>query len=137
LPAGAERGDAKRFEQLLTRVPWEVKQRVDLGDGHLLRARGEFQDFVSRLHVALLEHPEVEAGTVVRDEQCRNARIVHADPDAVARDPGLGDLEDRGPDLVVVPDADLVVAPSVDGEVLAELAVAEVVASELAFPVAV
>jgi hypothetical protein len=97
----------------------------------------EFQDLVSRLHVALLKHAEVKAGTAVRDEQRRNPRVVHADPDAVAGDPRLRDLEDRTADLVVVADADLVVAGSVDGEVLAELAGREVVAAELAFPVAV
>src|SRR5207253_1879043 len=63
-----------------------------------------------------------------------DARGVHADPDAVAGDAGLRDLEDGGADLVTVADADLVVAEPCDGEVLAELSVDEVVASELAFP---
>ena len=94
LPAGAERGDPQRAEQLLARVPGEVEQRVDLGDRHLLRAGGELDDLVSRLDLALLEHAEVEAGAVVRDEQRGDARVVHADPDAVAGDAGLGDLED-------------------------------------------
>ena len=61
----------------------------------------------------------------------------HADPDAVAGDARLRDFEDGGADLVAVADADLVVAESFDGEVLAELSVDEVVSSELAFPVAV
>jgi len=39
-------------------------------------------------------------------------------------------LEDRGADLVAVTDADLVVAESVDGEVLAELPVYEIASSE-------
>ena len=58
-------------------------------------------------------------------------------PDAVAGDAGLGDFEDGGADPVAVADADLVVAQSVDGEVLAELPVDEVASSELALPVAV
>ena len=49
----------------------------------------------------------------------------------------MRDLEDGGADLVAVADADLVVAQSLDGEVLAELSVDEVVSSELAFPVAI
>ena len=65
LPAGAEGGDPERSEQLLARVPGEVEQRVDLGDRHLFRAGGELDDLVSRLHVALFEHAEVEAGAVV------------------------------------------------------------------------
>ena len=74
---------------------------------------------------------------MVGDEQRRDARVVHADPDAVAGDARLGDLEDGGADPVAVADADLVVAQPVDGEVLAELPVDEVVAAELALPVAV
>ena len=115
----------------------EVEERVDLGDRHLLRAGGELDDLVSRLHVALLEHAEVEAGAAVGDEQRGDARVVHADPDAVAGDARLGDLEDGGADPVAVADADLVVAQPLDGEVLAELSVDEVVPAELALPVAV
>ena len=65
LPAGAEGGDSQRAEQLLARVPGEVEERVDLGDRHLLRAGGELEDLVSRLHLALFEHAEVEAGAAV------------------------------------------------------------------------
>ena len=65
LPAGAERRDPQRAKQLLTRVAGEVEESADLGDGHLLRAGGDLDDFVARLHVALLEHAEVEAGTPV------------------------------------------------------------------------
>src|SRR5262249_27651982 len=115
----------------------QVQERIDLGDRHLLGPTGELDDRVTRFDVSLFEHAEVEAGAVVRNEQRRDARIVHADSDAVARDARLRDFEDGGPDLVAVADADLVVAQSVDGEVLAELAVDEVAPSELAFPVAV
>ena len=80
LPARAERGDAQRAQQLPARVSGEVEERVDLGDRHLLRAGSELDDLVSRLHVALLEHPEVEPGAVVRDEQRGDARVVQADP---------------------------------------------------------
>ena len=58
-------------------------------------------------------------------------------PDPVARDAWLGDLEHGVADPVAVADADLVVGEALDGEVLAELPVHEVVAAELALPVAV
>ena len=74
---------------------------------------------------------------MVRDEQCRHRGIVHADADAVARDTGLGDFEQSLADAVVVTDAHLVVREAFDGEVLAELSVGEVVASELPLPIAV
>jgi hypothetical protein len=118
-------------------MPGEVEERVDLRDGHLLRAGGQLDDLVAGFDVTLLQHPEVEAGAVMGDEQRRDARVVHADPDAVARDARLRDLEDRAADPVAVADADLVVAQPVDGEVLAELPVNEVVPIEFAFPVAV
>ena len=89
------------------------------------------------MYLALLKHAEIEARAVVRDEQCRNARIVHPDPDAVTGHARLRDLEDGAADLIAVADADLVVAEALDREVLAELSVDEVVSPELAFPVAV
>ena len=137
LPAGAERRDPQRSEQLLARVSGQVEQRVDLGDGHLLRTRRELDDLVARLHLALFEHAEVEARAAVRDEQRGDARVVHAEPDAVAGDARLGDLEDGGADPVPVADAHLVVAQPLDREVLAELSVDEVASSELTFPVPV
>ena len=65
LPARAEGGDPERSQQLLARVPGKVEQRVDLGHRHLLGPGGELDDFVSCLHLALLEHAEVEAWAVV------------------------------------------------------------------------
>ena len=47
----------------------------------------------------------------------------------------MGYLEAGGADSVAVADADLVVTEAFDSEVLAELPVDEIVASELAFPV--
>src|SRR6266536_5599047 len=115
----------------------QVEQRVDLGDGHRLRAGGELDDLVTRQHLALGEHTQVEAGPPMRDEQRRDSGIVHADADPVTRDAGLSDLEIRVADPVAVSDADLVVAETLDGEVLTELAVHEVVAPELPLPVAI
>ena len=121
LPAGAERGDAERTEYLLSRVPGEVEQPVDLGDRHLLRPGGDLEDLVTGLDLALFEHAEVEAGAAVGDQQRRDARIVHANPDAVTRHAGLGDLEEGGADPVAVADADLAVAQPLHREVLSEL----------------
>ena len=74
---------------------------------------------------------------MVRDEHRGDARVVHPEPDAVARDPGLRDLEDGSADPIAVADAHRVVGESVHGEVLAELSVDEVVSAELTFPVPV
>ena len=137
LPAGAKGRDPQRLQQLLARVSGKVEQPVDLRDRHLLGPGSELDDLVSRLYVALLEDPEVEARAPAGNEQSGNPRIVQANPNAIARDPGLRYLERRRADSVTVADADLVVAEPVDREVLAELSVDEVISAELAFPVAV
>jgi hypothetical protein len=53
------------LQQLLACVPGEVEQRVDFGDRHALGARGEFDDLVACLYLALFEHAEVEAWTMM------------------------------------------------------------------------
>ena len=57
--------------------------------------------------------------------------------DPEASDPRLGALELRFADAVAVTDAHLLAGQSVDGEVLAEVPVGEIVASEIFLPVPV
>jgi hypothetical protein len=136
-PAGAERGDPERTKHLLSRVPGEVEQPVDLGDRHLLPSGSDLEDLVAGLDLALFEHAEVEAGAAMGDQQRRNARIVHANAHAVTGHAGLRDLEESGADPVAVADADLVVAQRFHREVLSELPVHEVASPELALPIAI
>jgi hypothetical protein len=96
---------------------------VDLCECDLLRSRGELDDLVSCLYLALFKHAEVEARTVLGHEQYRDPRIPHADSDPIARDAGLRHLEGRTPDSVTIANADLIVGQPFDGEVLAELPV--------------
>ena len=74
---------------------------------------------------------------MIGHQQRRHRRLVHADANAVTGDARLRDFEQRSADAVAVADADLVVGETLDGEVLADLALGEVVALELALPVAV
>src|SRR5262249_59716584 len=78
-----------------------------------------------------------EPWTMVCHEERRHRLFVHADADPVAGDARLSDLEERVADSIAVADADLVVRETLDGEVLPELAVGEVISSKLALPVAV
>ncbi len=80
---------------------------------------------------------EVEAGSVMRDDQRGHPRLVHAEAEAIAGDARLADFEERRADPVAVTDADVVVGEPFDGEVLTELPVGEVVAAEELLPVAV
>ena len=90
-------------------MPGQVEQGVDLGHRHGLRPGGHLHDLVPGLHSALAQHPEVEPGPVVGDQQRRDARVVHPDADPVAGDPRLGHLEHRLADPVPVADAHLVI----------------------------
>jgi hypothetical protein len=134
-PALAQRRHAQGPLEVAPSVTRQVEESVDVGHRHRLRAPLEEQDVVARLHVALFEHPQVEAGPAVGDEQRGHPRLVHPDPHAVAGHARLADLEDGRTHAVAVTDAHLVVSESVHGEVLAELAVDEVVAPEELLPV--
>ncbi len=136
-PARAQRRDAQRPDELVAAVAGQVEQRVDLGHRHPLGLSGHLHDLVAGPHLALGQHPEVEAGPVASHQQRRDLRVVQPDTDPVAGDPRLGHLEDRVPDPVPVPDAHLVVRQAFHGEVLAELPEHEVVPAELALPVPV
>jgi hypothetical protein len=118
-------------------VSREVEQGVGLRDRHLFGAGSDLDDVVPSLDLALLENAEVEARTMVRDEECGDLRVVHPNPHAVARDPRLGDLEDGRADLVPVTDTHLAIRESIDGEVLTELPIDKVVSGELTLSVPV
>ena len=115
----------------------QVEQRVDVGDAERVRADPGPDDLVAGPYLPFGDHAQVEAGTVVGDEQRRHARLAEPHADAEAGDPRLGDLELGLADAVAVADAHLVVAEAVDGEVLAELAELEVVPAEVLLPVPV
>ena len=57
--------------------------------------------------LALLNHPEIEAWPVVRDDQGRHLGIVHANPQPIAGDAGLRHFKKRAADSVPVTDTDL------------------------------
>jgi hypothetical protein len=103
----------------------------------LLGSVGGLDDLLPGFDESLGQHAQVEAGPVMGHQQRRHPRVVHADPDAEAGHPGLGDLELGRTDTEAVTDADLVVGETRDGEVLAELPEREVVAPQLVLPVAI
>src|SRR6185312_1571313 len=133
----AERRDVHRRAQPLDVAVGQVEQRVHVGDAERVRADPGPHDLVAGPYLPFDDHAQVEAGTVVGDEQRRHARLAEPHADAEAGDPRLGDLELGVADAVAVADADLVVAEPLDGEVLAELAELEVVPVEVLLPVPV
>src|SRR6476646_9380585 len=110
MPARTERRDAKRTPESLDVVTaGDVEERVDISDRHRLGPGRDPHDVVARTDIALFEHTEVEAGTAVGYQEGSHPRLIHPDPDPIARDPRLGDLEQRRADAIPVADADLVV----------------------------
>ena len=54
----------------------KVEQPIDFGDRDLLRTRRHFDDLVPGPDLALLQHPHVESGPVVGDEQRRHQAAI-------------------------------------------------------------
>ena len=129
-PAGAQRRDAQSPFQPAFVAPGQIEQRIGLGDGHALGTGQDLDDLVAGFDLALLEDAKIKARPVMRHEQRRHLRLVHPDADPVAGDARLRHLEQRASDPVMVADAHLCVGQAVDREILAELAVSEVVAAE-------
>jgi hypothetical protein len=87
--------------------------------------------------LAFLENAEIETGSAVRDQQRGHLRLVHADANPVTSDARLCDLEQSLANSVAIANAHLLVRQAVDGEILPELSVGEVVSTELALPIMV
>jgi hypothetical protein len=115
----------------------EVEQRIRLRDCHVQWAVPNLNDRVAAAYLALLQNPEVEAWPVMRYQECRHARFIRANADAITGDSWLRDFEESVADPVPVANADLVIRKAVDGEVLTELSKAEIATPELSLPVAI
>ncbi len=73
----------------------------------MLRSGRDLCDFITRFDVPFVEHPEIEAGSSVLDQQRGHIRLVHADADPVTGDARLRHLEQGTPDPVTISDAHL------------------------------
>src|SRR6202042_3686342 len=87
--------------------------------------------------LAFLQDAEVEPGPSAGGQQCRHPRLVHPNSAAVASDARLRDLEQWATDSIPEADASGITRQSLDGEVFAELAVAQVGPAQLLLPVAI
>ena len=123
--------------QLARSMAGRVEQRIDLEYAHALRARRDLHDLVAGLYLALLQHTQIEPGPAVGDQQRRHPRLIHADANSVTGHAGLCDFEDCPADPITIADTHLLVGQAVDREVLAELSIDEVVATQLCLPIAI
>ena len=113
------------------RLPVERPEQVR--HGHPVARPVHHLDRVARREDARLEHPQVGAGPLPRTEPAYPRGVVvaaaaHPLLEVVARRPHRGHLEEDGPDPPALPHLGLVDVDAGGGEVLAELAVAELVA---------
>src|SRR5262249_37436315 len=114
-----------------------IEERVDLCDGHSLLRLSHLHDFAAGAHLALLQDAVIEPRASAGCQQCRHSGFVHPNANAIAGNARLGDLEQCAADLIAVADANGIVAPSFDREILAELSVDEVGLLQLLLPVAI
>ena len=137
LPTRTQRADAQRPTHRVTIVPGQVEQCVDIGDRHPTRSGSHLDNRIAGLDDALPQDAQVEPGSPVAHQQRGQLRLAESHANPVAGDPRLADLEQRLADLIAVTHTDLVVGKPFDREVLAELAVVEVVPTQLGPPVVV
>ena len=116
-------------------VSGQVEQCVDLGNRHPARSGGHPDYSVAGSDQALLQNAQVEPGSPVAHQQRRYPGLAEPQANPVAGDPRLAHLEQCLADLIAVPHADLVIGEPVHREVLAELAVLQVVPTQLCPPV--
>ena len=101
-------------------------------DAHALGPRRDLHDFVAGLDLAFFYDAEIETGPAVRDQQRGHPRLVHAYAYAVASDARLCDFKQSFANPVAIANAHLLVRQAVDGEILSELPVREIVSTKLA-----
>src|SRR5579871_4217606 len=123
--------------QLVQWMAGQIKQPIDFLDGDTLRAISNLHDLVACTDLPFFKDTAIKAWSLMRDQECGHLRIVHPYTDAIAGDARLRYLKQRAADPEAISDADLVIGKAIDGEVLAELAILEVVTLELRLPISI
>ena len=103
----------------------------------MLRAVGNLHDLVARADLPFFDDTEIKARPLMRYQKRSHLRVVHPYSDPIAGDARLRYFKQRAADPVAISDADLVIANTIDGQVLAELPILEVVTLKVRLPVAI
>src|SRR5256885_2363815 len=114
-----------------------VKQRIDLRHTHLFGTGADLRDVVAGFDLSLVDYAKIEAGSAVLHHEGGHLRLGHSDTQPVTGDTRLGHFEQGAADPVTVSDTDIAIGETVDGEILAELPVDEVVSSQVVLPIAI
>src|SRR5262249_21229921 len=116
---------------------WRIEKCIDLCDSHSLLRLSHLHNFVASTHLPFPQDTEVEPGPSAGCQQSRHSCLVHPNADAITCNARLGNLEQRGADLITFTNAHSIVRQSFDCEVLAELSVNEVASLQLLLPVTI
>src|SRR6516165_5469116 len=73
----------------------------------------------------------------MRNHKSRHLRVIHSNPEPIAGNAGLCHLEYSAANLVPVSYADFIVRQAVDGKILSELSVLEIIPAEIGFPISI
>jgi hypothetical protein len=103
----------------------------------MFRPGRDQDDLVTGLHFPFFQHAAIETGPAMLHQQRRHFRIIHADAHPVTSDARLRYLEQGFTDPITISDTDIGVGHAIDREVLAELTIVEIVASQLLLPVSI
>jgi hypothetical protein len=138
--AGARPAERLDLQRAFHSVAWtlrRIEERVDLGDRDPLLTLIDLYDLVAAADLAFLEGAEIESRSSTRDQKSRHARLVHANADAIASYPGLGDFEQSAANPIAIAEIDAVVGQAFDRKIFAELSVSKVSSLKPLLPVAV
>src|SRR5215469_13149469 len=135
-PSSRKRLDPQYALQLIARMVWRIKQRVDLCDSHSFLRLSHLHDFVASANLAFLQDAEVEPRSAAGCQQSWHPRFVHPNADAITSNARLSDLEQPAADLITV-NANDIVGQSFNREILAELSVDEVGPLQLLLPITI
>src|ERR1700689_2111564 len=103
-------------------MSWQIQEGVNLGHTDSLWNFTNFYNLIVCTNFSLLQHAKVESWSVMRYEQGRHPRFIHANTDAIARYARLCHFQYRATNTVAIADADLVIWKSLNSEVFSELA---------------
>jgi len=137
LPSYTERWDPDRSFKLLARMPGQIQKSIHVRNRDPFWAVGDFCNVIARPNLSFLQYAKVKPWSSVCHKQGWHARLAHADADSEARYARLGYFKDGIANAVSVTDADLVISKPLNGEVLSELAEAEIAAAQKLLPVVV
>ena len=136
-PSRGEGFDANGSFAVL-KVLWvEIVEVADVADRHPFGVVLDELEPIAGADFAFLKDTEVEADPAATKKHLHKPRVSHLDSELEAGYAWLGNLHAGTADLEDVADVDLILEHPIDGEVLPELGMAEVLTMELLLPVLV